>query len=37
MQTVGIASSIIPQQTTQKSIELKNGQMIYGKVQEVFL
>ncbi len=35
MRTAGIASSIIPQQTTQHSIELKKGQMIYGKVLKI--
>lgn len=35
MQTAGIASSIIPQQTTQHSIELKKGQMVYGRVLKI--
>jgi len=35
MQTAGIASSIIPQQTTQNTMDLKTGQMIYGKVLKI--
>ena len=35
MQTGGIAPSIIPQQTARNPIDLKNGQMIYGKVLKI--
>ncbi|MGN1385214.1 MAG: hypothetical protein ACI4XS_01320 [Bacillus sp. (in: firmicutes)] len=35
MQTASVASSMIPQQTAQNPNELKNGQMIYGKVLKI--
>ncbi|MBD3109461.1 hypothetical protein IEO70_14020 [Bacillus sp. AGMB 02131] len=35
MQASGIASSIIPQHSAHNSIELKDGQMLYGKVLKI--
>ena len=35
MQASGIASSIVPQHSAHNSIELKDGQMLYGKVLKI--